>query len=94
MLQVFLFCELKVDHTTKYVSLIDCLIHTKDDVELLVKDELGSHKELTSLINNLCKYVVANSSCYYQLVEDFNDHCNENGYWYIKMGLQPCSLEG
>ena len=53
-----------------YVSLIDSLIHTKDDVELLVEKEvishdLGSHKELATMVNGLCKYVVVNGTCYH-----------------------------
>jgi len=56
-----------------YVSLIDSLIQTKDDVEWLVEKEivvheLGSDEELTTLVNSLLKHVVTNSSCYYQLI--------------------------
>ncbi|GAU20172.1 hypothetical protein TSUD_352360 [Trifolium subterraneum] len=72
-----------------YISLIDSLIHTKDDAKLLVEKEvivheLGSHGELTSLVNSLCKYVVTNSTCYYQLMEDLNKHCNSE--WKRAMG--------
>ncbi|KEH17802.1 hypothetical protein MtrunA17_Chr8g0334911 [Medicago truncatula] len=72
-----------------YVSLLDSLIDTKDDAELLVeKDmivhELGSHEELTSLVINLSKHVVTNSSCYYQLMEDLNEHYNSG--WRKAMG--------
>jgi hypothetical protein len=69
--------------------LIDSLIHTKDDTELLVEKEavvheLGSNEELTSLVNSLCKHVVTNSSCYSQLMEDLNDHYNSE--WKRAMG--------
>jgi len=72
-----------------YVSLIDSLIQTKDDVEWLVEKEivvheLGSDEELTTLVNSLCKHVVTNSSCYYQLIEDLNEHYNNE--WKKAMG--------
>lgn len=62
-----------------YVSLIDSLIHTKDDVELLVEKEvivheLGSDKEVATLVNGLCKHVVTNSSCYEDTIEALNKH--------------------
>ena len=62
-----------------YVSLIDSLIHTKDDVEFLVEKEviileLGSDKELATLVNGHCKHVVTNSTCYHQILEKLNEH--------------------
>jgi len=72
-----------------YVSLIDSVIQTKDDVEWLVEKEtvvheLGSDEELTTLVNSLCKHVVTNSSCYYQLVEDINEQYSNE--WKRAMG--------
>ncbi|XP_058743291.1 UPF0481 protein At3g47200-like [Vicia villosa] len=72
-----------------YVSLIDSLIRTKDDAELLVDKEvivheLESNEELTTLVNGLCKHVVTNSSCYYQVMEDLNEHYNS--VWKRAMG--------
>ncbi|KAL2319934.1 hypothetical protein Fmac_028903 [Flemingia macrophylla] len=69
-----------------YVSLIDSLIHTKDDAELLVEKEvivheLGSDKELATLVNGLCKHVVTKSTCYHKLMEDVNEHYNNNWKW-------------
>ncbi|XP_020237339.1 UPF0481 protein At3g47200 [Cajanus cajan] len=62
-----------------YVSLIDSLIHTQHDVEMLVEKEvivheLGSDKEVATLVNGLCKHVVTNSTCYFETVNDLNDH--------------------
>ncbi|KAI4356669.1 hypothetical protein L6164_000674 [Bauhinia variegata] len=62
-----------------YVSLIDSLIHTTDDVELLVETqvlvhELGSHKELATLVNGLCQHVVTNATCYSDIIWDLNQH--------------------
>ncbi|KAG5037386.1 hypothetical protein JHK86_018226 [Glycine max] len=69
-----------------YVSLIDSLIHTKDDAEFLVEKEaivhgLGSDQELANLVNGLCKNVVINSTCYHQIMEDVNGHYNNNWKW-------------
>ncbi|XP_054781147.1 UPF0481 protein At3g47200-like [Prosopis cineraria] len=62
-----------------YVSFIDSLIHTKDDVELLVEKEvivheLGSDKEVATLVNSLCKHVVADQTCYKDIINDLNGH--------------------
>ncbi|XP_028787310.1 UPF0481 protein At3g47200-like [Neltuma alba] len=62
-----------------YVSFIDSLIHTKDDVELLVEKEvivheLGSDKEVATLVNSLCKHVVTDKTCYGGLIDDLNKH--------------------
>ncbi|RDX83785.1 UPF0481 protein, partial [Mucuna pruriens] len=62
-----------------YVSLIDSLIHTRLDVELLVEKEvivheLGSDKEVATLVNGLSKHVVTNSTRYGKIINDLNDH--------------------
>ncbi|XP_061348811.1 UPF0481 protein At3g47200-like [Gastrolobium bilobum] len=62
-----------------YVSLIDSLIHTQVDVELLVEKEvivheLGSDEEVATLVNGLCKHVVTNSTCYYETINELNKH--------------------
>ncbi|KAK7286999.1 hypothetical protein RJT34_22394 [Clitoria ternatea] len=62
-----------------YVSLIDSLIHTQHDVELLVEKEvivheLGSDKEVATLVNGLSKHVVANSTCYCETINELNMH--------------------
>ena len=62
-----------------YVSLIDSLIHTQLDVELLVEKEvivheLGSDKEVAVLVNGLSKHVVANTTCYYETINELNKH--------------------
>lgn len=69
-----------------YVFLIDSLIHTKDDAELLVEKEaivheLGSDQELTNLVNGLCKHVVTDSTCYHEIIEDVNGHYNNKWKW-------------
>lgn len=73
-----------------YVSLIDSLIHTHEDVELLVdteiiSHELGSHAELATLVNGLCKYVVVTSNCYGKIIKEMNEHYNN--WWKHYMGM-------
>ncbi|XP_004510120.1 UPF0481 protein At3g47200-like [Cicer arietinum] len=62
-----------------YVSLIDSLIHTQVDVDMLVEKEvivheMGSDKEVAVLVNGLCKHVVVNSTCYYEIINELNKH--------------------
>ncbi|XP_027334834.1 UPF0481 protein At3g47200-like [Abrus precatorius] len=73
-----------------YVSLIDSLINTKEDVELLVDKEiivheLGCHKELATMINGLCKNVVVNCNYYGKISRKINDHYNS--CWKHYMGM-------
>ncbi|KAK2405837.1 UPF0481 protein [Trifolium repens] len=62
-----------------YVSLVDSLIHTQVDVDFLVEKEvivheMGSDKEVAMLVNGLCKHVVVNSTCYYDIINELNKH--------------------
>ncbi|XP_028782782.1 uncharacterized protein LOC114738886 [Neltuma alba] len=62
-----------------YASLLDSLIHTRDDVELLVEKEvivheLGSNKAVAVLVNGLYKNVMTNGTCYKGLMDDLNKH--------------------
>ncbi|KAI9073473.1 hypothetical protein K1719_044568 [Acacia pycnantha] len=71
-----------------YVSFIDSLIHTKDDVELLVEKEvimheLGSDKEVATLVNGLCKHVVTDKTCYADKINSLNKHYQRQ--WYRTM---------
>lgn len=73
-----------------YVSLIDSLIHTQEDVELLVDTEtidheLGSHTELATLVNGLCKYVVVTCNYYDKMTKELNEHYNNT--WKHYMGM-------
>lgn len=78
----------KEPYICNYVSLIDSLIHTKDDVELLVEKEvivheLGSDKEVATLVNGLCKHVVTDSTCYKDVIDELNQHYQN--IWYRSM---------
>ncbi|KAI9073469.1 hypothetical protein K1719_044564 [Acacia pycnantha] len=71
-----------------YVSFIDSLIHTKDDVEFLVEKEvivheLGSDKEVATLVNGLCKHVMTDKTCYSGIINDLNKHYQ--GQWNRNM---------
>ncbi|KAK7350422.1 hypothetical protein VNO77_09049 [Canavalia gladiata] len=73
-----------------YVSLIDSLIHTQEDVELLVDKEiivheLGSHNELATMINSLCKHVVVTCNYYDKTSRKLNHHYN--CCWKHYMGM-------
>ncbi|TKY68947.1 UPF0481 protein [Spatholobus suberectus] len=73
-----------------YVSLIDSLIHTQEDVELLVDKEiivheLGSHNELATMINGLCRHVVVTSNYYGKITKELNEHYNS--CWKYHMGM-------
>ncbi|XP_028787309.1 putative UPF0481 protein At3g02645 [Neltuma alba] len=62
-----------------YVFFIDSLIHTKEDVELLVEKEvtvheLGSDKEAATLVNSLCKHVVTDKTCHKSIIDGLNGH--------------------
>ncbi|XP_057741657.1 UPF0481 protein At3g47200-like [Arachis stenosperma] len=73
-----------------YVSLIDSLIHTHEDVELLVDKEaivheLGSHTELATLVNCLCRNIVVSSNYYGKTIKKLNSHYNN--CWMHYMGM-------
>ncbi|KAI9100736.1 hypothetical protein K1719_024098 [Acacia pycnantha] len=63
------------------MSLSLTLIHTKDDVELLVekeviRHELGSDKEVATLVNGLCKHVtdIQDLLCKLNIINSLNSH--------------------
>nr|POF05787.1 upf0481 protein [Quercus suber] len=70
-----------------YVVLLDCLIDTSEDVDLLVKEEiianaLGSNEAVANMVNKLSHEIVENNSCYDDLTQDlythYNQGCNHN----------------
>jgi hypothetical protein len=66
-----------------YVVLLDYLITTKDDVRLLVEKKVivnkrGSSKAVTQLINTLCHEIVECKSCYHDLHQQLNEHCDNS----------------
>ncbi|XP_058008430.1 UPF0481 protein At3g47200-like isoform X2 [Hevea brasiliensis] len=63
-----------------YIWILDFLINTEKDVDLLVRKEiivnlLGDNKTVAKLVNNLCLEITASGSCFYDLSEALNKHC-------------------
>ncbi|XLS46929.1 hypothetical protein HN51_021287 [Arachis hypogaea] len=75
---------------TNYVSLLDSLVHTKEDVELLVEKgcifrEHVSNEEVVNLVKSLSKHVVSTGkTCYYKVIRELTLH-NKSG-WKKTMG--------
>ena len=70
-----------------YIMLLDFLINTKDDAELLVDkriivNSLGSNEAVALMVNKLGQEIVEKNSCFYKLAEYLNGHydnrCNRN----------------
>ncbi|KAL4599807.1 hypothetical protein ACB092_11G153400 [Castanea dentata] len=70
-----------------YIVLLDFLINTRDDVELLVEkgiivNKLGSNKAVATMVNKLGLEIEQNTSCYHELAQQLNDYydndCNRN----------------
>ena len=62
-----------------YIMLLDFLINTREDAELLVEKKiivhsLGSYKAVALMVNKLGQEIVENNSCYHDVAEDLNDH--------------------
>ncbi|KAB1225074.1 hypothetical protein CJ030_MR1G005390 [Morella rubra] len=67
-----------------YIVVLDYLIDTEKDVDLLVSKKiivnlLGSSNAVASMINKLCEEIVDTGSCYYQLSEQLTRHCDN--FW-------------
>ncbi|KAJ7962032.1 UPF0481 protein [Quillaja saponaria] len=63
-----------------YVSLIEGLIETQEDVDFLLGEKvivngLGSNRAVAELVNSLCREILMTSSCYEkQLIKGLNEH--------------------
>jgi hypothetical protein len=62
-----------------YVRLLDFLIDTEEDVDLLVKKKvivnlLGSNAAVATLINKLGDEITETTSCYYDVAKNLNEH--------------------
>ena len=62
-----------------YIVLLDFLINTRDDAELLVDKKiivhsLGSNKEVAKMVNKLGKEIVEKNSCFHNVAEELNKH--------------------
>ncbi|KAL0007592.1 hypothetical protein SO802_009094 [Lithocarpus litseifolius] len=70
-----------------YMGLLDYLLNTGEDVELLVEKDiivnsLGSNEAIAKMVNRLCLEIVEENSCYSELAQKLNKHfdqcCNRN----------------
>ncbi|KAG2669238.1 hypothetical protein I3760_14G025400 [Carya illinoinensis] len=62
-----------------YILLLDCLINTEKDVDLLIDkkvivNQLGSSEDVVKLVNKLGLQIVEVNSCYYELSQELNEH--------------------
>ena len=62
-----------------YILLLDFLINSKDDVELLVEEgiivhSLGSNKAVAEMVNKLGQEIVEENSYYCKVAEDLNKY--------------------
>ena len=60
-----------------YILLLDCLINSEEDVELLVDKRiivnlLGSSEAVARMVNNLCLEIIETKSCYRHIADDLN----------------------
>ena len=63
-----------------YIVLLDYLINSKENVELLVNKRivvnlLGSNKAVAKMVNRLCLEIVEINSYYRHIIDDLNTYC-------------------
>ncbi|KAG7948775.1 hypothetical protein I3843_13G025900 [Carya illinoinensis] len=66
-------------HFCHYVRLLDSIIDTEKDIELLVEKKiilngLGSNVAAATFINKLCLQIVADGSCYVDIIKGLRSH--------------------
>lgn len=72
---------------TSYALLMDRLVDTSSDVELLAKkriiqNDLGGYEDVTDLFNNICKQVVVREFYFTQLCEQVDAYYNKSWHGY------------
>ena len=72
-----------------YLVLLDYLISTRDDVELLVEkgiivDALGSNKAVATMVNRLCLEIIEKNSYYEELARKIKEYYDKP--WNRNMG--------
>jgi hypothetical protein len=78
-----------VAYICNYIVLLDFLINTREDVELLVDEgiivnALGSNKAVATMVNRLRLEIVENNSFYQSLTQDLNAFYSK--FWNRSMG--------
>lgn len=74
-------------YMTSYALLMDRLVDTSSDVELLAKkriiqNDLGGYEDVTDLFNNICKQVVVREFYFTQLCEQVDAYYNKSWHGY------------
>ncbi|KAL5794967.1 hypothetical protein ACOSP7_003561 [Xanthoceras sorbifolium] len=75
-----------------YVDLMDYLIDTVKDVDLLVEKEIivncvGNNEVIAKMFNKLCSHISPSRSCYYGIAKDMKAHYN-NRWYHLKATLR------
>ncbi|KAK4592724.1 hypothetical protein RGQ29_017027 [Quercus rubra] len=71
-------------YVCNYMVLLDYLIDTTEDVDLLVEkniivNDIGSNKAVATMVNKLGLEIVEENSCYTDLAKDLMNHCAQYG---------------
>ena len=71
-------------YVSNYMVLLDYLINTSEDVDLLVEkniivNKIGSNKAVATMVNKLGLEIVEENSCYTDLAKDLMNHCAQYG---------------
>ncbi|KAG6781507.1 hypothetical protein POTOM_014417 [Populus tomentosa] len=81
-------------YVTNYTTLMDCLINTQEDVQILrhsgiIENGLGDDGMVCSLFNNLCKNVILSQRrhfCYNKVFDGVKEHYNrKRNVWMAKL---------
>ncbi|KAI9182070.1 hypothetical protein LWI28_021761 [Acer negundo] len=69
-------------HVCNYANLMDYLIDTEKDVDLLVEKGiivncLGDNESIAKMFNTICSRITPSPSCYHQIAEDMKNHYNK-----------------
>ncbi|KAL3726720.1 hypothetical protein ACJRO7_031594 [Eucalyptus globulus] len=80
-----------INYFTDYVTLIDCLINSSKDVEVLrhagiIKNYLGDDKVVAEMFNKIGNYVPVCDSYYSEIFQNVKAHCNKRrNIWMAKL---------
>uniref|UniRef100_A0A6N2M6E6 Uncharacterized protein n=1 Tax=Salix viminalis TaxID=40686 RepID=A0A6N2M6E6_SALVM len=79
-------------YVTDYITLMDCLINTREDVQILrhcgiIVNGLGDDEMVCNLFNKLCTNIIRSNRFYYaQLFEQVEKHCaRRRNVWLAKL---------
>ncbi|KAG6781502.1 hypothetical protein POTOM_014412 [Populus tomentosa] len=87
-------------YVTDYTILMDCLINTQEDVQILrhsgiIENGLGDDGMVCSLFNNLCKNVILSDPldfCYHKVFDGVTTHCNRRRNVRKKIRRRKCNV--